>query len=61
MGMVCLGCAIILELDIRAFDAIYVMHVHFLRVGRAPELMGGGCVPCLSKDMIGSSRLGESR
>ncbi len=37
--MMCLGFAIILELDFRACVLICVMQVQFLCVGRAPEFM----------------------
>ncbi len=50
--MICLGCAIILELDFRACVTIYGMHVHFMCVGRAPEFMGGWVCPVLIKRYV---------
>ena len=50
--MICLGHAIILELDFRACVAIYVMQVNFLCVGRALEFMGGWVCPVLVKRYV---------
>ncbi len=41
VDMICLGYAIILELDFRACVAIRVMQVQFLCMDREPEFMGG--------------------